>query len=100
MYQIDSDHDAEKALVNTPVEDIWGVGYKYAKMLNEHKIYNALELTYAKEEWIRQKMHVVGVRMLHELQGTVCYNLDNEPAPKKAFAFRVRLAILKKMLKS
>ncbi|AEI50268.1 Y-family DNA polymerase [Runella slithyformis] len=83
VYQIDSDHDAEKALVNTSVEDIWGVGYKYAKMLNEHNIYNALELTYAKEEWIRQKMHVVGVRMLHELQGTICYNLDNEPSPKK-----------------
>lgn len=83
VYQIDSDTTAEIALVNTPVEDIWGVGHRYAKMLNEHHIYNALELTDAKEEWIRQKMHVVGVRMLYELKGTVCYNLDNEPAPKK-----------------
>jgi DNA polymerase V len=83
IYQIDSDHDAEKALVNTPVEDIWGVGYKYAKMLNAHHIFNALELTQAKEEWIRQKMHVVGVRMLRELQGEICYQLDNEPTPKK-----------------
>jgi DNA polymerase V len=31
IYQIDSNHDAEKALVNTPIEAIWGVGYKYAK---------------------------------------------------------------------
>lgn len=83
IYQIDADHDAEKALVNTPVEDIWGVGYKYAKMLNAHQIFNALELTQAKEEWIRQKMHVVGVRMLRELQGEICYQLDNEPTPKK-----------------
>lgn len=83
IYQIDSDHDAEKALVNTLVEDIWGVGYKYAKMLNTHHIFNALELTHAKEDWIRQKMHVVGVRMLRELQGEICYQLDNEPTPKK-----------------
>jgi DNA polymerase V len=83
IYQIDSDTDAEIALVNTPVEDIWGIGYRYAKMLNENGIFNALQLTHAKEEWIRQKMHVVGVRMLRELQGEMCYSLKNEPAPKK-----------------
>lgn len=86
VYLIDSDTTAEIALVNTAVEDIWGVGYRYAKMLNEHNIYNALELTNAKEEWIRQKMHVVGVRMLYELKGTICYSLDNEPAPKKGIS--------------
>ena len=52
-------------------------------MLNAHQIFNALELTQAKEEWIRQKMHVVGVRTLRELQGEDCYQLDNEPTPKK-----------------
>jgi DNA polymerase V len=83
VYQIDSDTDAEIALVNTPVEDVWGIGYRYAKMLNENGIFNALQLSTAKEEWIRQKMHVVGVRMLRELQGEVCYSLENEPAPKK-----------------
>jgi DNA polymerase V len=30
VYQIDSDTDAEIALVNTPVEDVWGIGYRYA----------------------------------------------------------------------
>jgi DNA polymerase V len=83
VYQIDSDTDAEIALVNTPVEDVWGIGYRYAKILNENGIFNALQLSIAKEEWIRQKMHVVGVRMLRELQGEVCYSLENEPAPKK-----------------
>jgi DNA polymerase V len=83
IYQIDSDHDAEKALVNTPVDDIWGIGRRYAKMLNEHNIYNGLQLANANEEWIRQKMKVVGVRMLRELQGEICYQLDNEPSPKK-----------------
>lgn len=28
-------------------------------------------------------MHVVGVRMLRELQGEIYYQLDNEPTPKK-----------------
>jgi len=83
VYLIDSDTDAEIALVNTPVEDIWGIGYRYAKILKENNIYHGLQLMQAKEEWIRQKMHVVGVRMLRELQGEVCYNLENEPAPKK-----------------
>ena len=83
VYMIDSDTDAEIALVNTPVEDVWGIGFRYARMLRNHGIDNALQLTHAKEEWIRQKMHVVGVRMLHELQGTICYQLENEPASKK-----------------
>jgi DNA polymerase V len=83
VYQIDSDTDAEIALVNTSVEDVWGIGYRYAKMLNENGIFNALQLTQANEEWVRHKMSVVGVRMLRELQGEICYQLENEPEPKK-----------------
>lgn len=83
ISQIDSDHDAEKALVNTPIDDIWGIGRRYPNLLNEHGIYNGLQLANANEEWIRQKMKVVGGRMLRELQGRICYQLDNEPSPKK-----------------
>lgn len=83
VYMIDTDTDAEKALLATPVEDIWGVGARYAAMLTQHGINNAYQLTLAKEDWIRQKMKVVGVRMWRELQGEVCYQLENEPAPKQ-----------------
>jgi DNA polymerase V len=83
IYTIDTDTDAEKALLATPVEDIWGVGRRYSKMLNEHRIVNAMQLTNVSEEWMRQKMKVVGVRMLRELRGEICYQLENEPEPKK-----------------
>ncbi|MFN4144934.1 MAG: Y-family DNA polymerase [Runella sp.] len=82
-YIIETDFDAEKAMAATPVEDVWGVGRRYAKMLVKHGIHNALELANSNEAWIRSKMSVVGVRMLRELKGEVCYQLDNQPAPKK-----------------
>lgn len=83
FFYIDSEFDAEKALYNTSVEDVWGIGFRYAKMLNENGIFNALQLSQAKEGWIRQQMGVVGVRMLRELQGEICYQLQTDPAAKK-----------------
>lgn len=83
VYLIDTDTDAEKALLATPIEDVWGIGRRYSEMLRKQHIINALQLANANEEWVRQKMKVVGVRMLRELQGEICYQLDTEPAPKK-----------------
>ena len=73
----------KEALVRTPVEDIWGVGPQYAKLLRSHGIENALSLRDAEDKWIRKHLTVVGLRMVHELRGISCLPLELSPAPKK-----------------
>jgi len=65
------------------VEDIWGVGKQYARLLNFNRIYNAYEFTYMSEEWVKKNMSVVGLRTQLELRGTACIELSDSPQPQK-----------------
>ena len=71
-------------LKKTPIEDIWGVGSRYKKMLNLNGIHNAYEFSQADEKWVKKRMTVMGARTLRELRGEPCIDLDESPDPKKA----------------
>ncbi len=81
---IDSPEKHIKALQLTKVGDIWGVGKEYKEKLNNYGIKTAYDLATAPRLWVRKKLTVVGERMWHELRGFPCYNLDNQPQPKKS----------------
>ncbi len=79
-----TDHPAtEKILDQIKVDDIWGIGRKYAYFLNRHCIYTALQLRFASLEWVRKNMKINGLRTVSELQGISCIPMDNMPLPKK-----------------
>jgi DNA polymerase V len=71
------------ALARVPVEDVWGVGPQYSKMLREQGIETALDLRDAPDEWVRDRMTVVGLRTVTELRGTPCIPLEITPPNKK-----------------
>ncbi len=73
-----------QALEKLPVKDIWGIGGQYSKFLKSYGILTALDLTRAKDAWIQKHMTLVGLRLVKELRGESCIELDTEPAPKKA----------------
>ena len=68
-----------------PVGDIWGVGRRYAKMLIAHNITSARALKYAPDEWVRKKMTINGLKMVHELRGIPCFAIDESVEPNKSF---------------
>jgi DNA polymerase V len=74
----------EKALKMTEVEDIWGVGRQYGKLLRKRGINNAYELSLANDKWIKKRMTVMGMRTVLELRGTPCIELEYAAPPKKA----------------
>jgi len=79
-----TDHPAtDKILDQIKVDDIWGVGRKYAYFLNRHCIYTALQLRCASPEWVKKNMTINGLRTVSELQGISSIPIDNMPAPKK-----------------
>ena len=80
---IDSEEKREKALKLFDIEDVWGVGRQYAKLLNYHGIKTAYDFTLKPESFIRKHMKVGGVRTWKELRGIPCHSLE-QPQDKKS----------------
>ncbi|MDQ7798487.1 MAG: Y-family DNA polymerase [Candidatus Edwardsbacteria bacterium] len=66
------------------VKDIWGVGLRYAKLLNCQGVHNAWQLIHRSDAWIKNNMTVTGLRTVTELRGTPCIRLEHFARPKKA----------------
>jgi DNA polymerase V len=73
----------ERALKWLPVEDLWGVGRKNARMLQSVGIKTAYDLCRADDSWIRRRLSVVGLRMVKELRGVPCFPLEENASRKK-----------------
>lgn len=84
---LDTEERREEALRNTPVDDIWGVGRKYAVKLKDRGIENGWQLSNLPEEWARKNMGgIVGVRLIRELNGFSCLGLQDPLENKKMIA--------------
>lgn len=78
--------DIEKVLRKFPIEDVWGVGRRWAKMLEGMGVKTAYDFTQLTPEWVRKRMSVVGLRMWKELRGEPCIGFEEMPAAKKQIA--------------
>lgn len=85
VYVIDSEEKRIKALKWLPIADVWGIGYRHAKRLETMKVVTAYDFTQLSEDWVKKNMSVVGLRLLKELQGTPCLDLEM-PSDKKNIA--------------
>lgn len=74
-------------LDNTPIEDVWGIGRRYAKRLKREHILTALQFSNASLDWIRSEFTVCGFRCARELQGTPCITLEQAPPPRKSMVY-------------
>ncbi|AIL13641.1 hypothetical protein IM40_09345 (plasmid) [Candidatus Paracaedimonas acanthamoebae] len=70
-------------LSRLPVNEIWGIGRNHTKYLLTQGIDTALKLKQAPPKWIRQKMSVVGERIVTELNGKIAYDFEEDLASKK-----------------
>jgi DNA polymerase V len=79
-----TDHPKMDTILETiPVEKIWGVGFRYAKMLNKYGFHNAYQLSTAPDEWVKKQMTIVGLRTVKELRGISCLDLENDVIARK-----------------
>jgi len=76
--------DMQGVLSEVAVEDVWGIGPRYGRMLASYGITNALQLSEADDQWVRRRMTVVGLRTVLELRGIPCSGLNEAQQPKKA----------------
>lgn len=81
-----SSHELEAVLSATAVGEVWGVGRRISKQLEEGGIRTVLDLQRLDTATVRGRWSVVLERTVRELQGLPCIGLDNEPEPKKEIA--------------
>ncbi|WP_299754312.1 Y-family DNA polymerase [uncultured Pontibacter sp.] len=72
-----------KALEITKIDDVWGIGGQYAAFLKKRNILTAYDFTNLSESWVKQHMTIVGLRLLKELRGEACLELEEVAPPKK-----------------
>ena len=80
---MDREEDIKKVLLKFPVEDIWGVGRAYSKMLKSNKINTASDFTAISQGWVKSKMGIVGLKSWRELNGESCIELEDRVSDKK-----------------
>lgn len=84
LLVLDTPCKVAAALKQTPVGEIWGIGKQFAAKIEMLQIKTAYDLKLMPEEWVRKNIGgVVGVRLLHELQGMPSIGMDEQLSTKK-----------------
>lgn len=79
-----SDRSRQRKLLHlTDVSDIWGIGQRISKRLNQLGITTALQLADSNVSMIRKNFDVVVERITRELNGESCIALEDAPPPKQ-----------------
>jgi DNA polymerase V len=73
----------ERVLKWLPIEELWGIGRKHSVLLKNVGIYTAYDLCNADNSWIKRRMSIVGLRMVKELRGIPCFELEENAKKKK-----------------
>jgi len=68
-YIIDTEEKRIKALKWLAIEDVWGIGRRYAYKLKGKGIKNAYEFTQLPDAWVKKHMTIQGLRLKKDLEG-------------------------------
>jgi DNA polymerase V len=76
--------DKDRLLASLPIKDIWGIGPRHAKRLQEAGIHTARDLKEADQLWIKKKLSITGLQTVLELDGIPCLQPQTQPRPAKS----------------
>jgi DNA polymerase V len=83
VFDLANYRDPDGIMAATPTDGLWGVGRNLAQRLKGMGITTALEFKQADPAAIRRSMGVIGERMMRELNGIPCLELEEMPPDKK-----------------
>jgi len=76
----------DRLLQTVDVPDVWGVGPASAAKLNAIGVHNAAQLRDLPPRLARQLLTVTGERLVLELRGIICQDLELQPPSRKGIA--------------
>ncbi len=85
-YPLFKTEEIQQRLQELPVDELWGVGRRYAQMLSTYGIQNAAQFCELPKHWVRKKMSIMGERLQKELKGQSCFKLEDIPDSKKSIS--------------
>jgi DNA polymerase V len=83
IFDLENYWDPDGILAATPTDGLWGVGKNLALRLKKIGATTALEFKQADPAAIRKSMGVIGERLLRELNGISCLELEEMPPDRK-----------------
>ncbi|GAB3539430.1 Y-family DNA polymerase [Spirosoma fluminis] len=84
VLMLDTGDKIADALQDFAIDDLWGIGWRYAAMLRRNKIKTAAQFRDLPDDWLSQHLTVNGLRLAYELRGVPCKLLEITPPAKKA----------------
>ena len=79
-------HSLNPILASIPIGEVWGIGSRLSAKLNQFGIHTVLDLKQAHSRTLRDKFSVVVVKIIAELNGIACINLEQVAPPKQNIA--------------
>jgi DNA polymerase V len=76
--------ERQRILSHTPIQEVWGIGWRLAPKLRAEGVSTALGLATMRPQHAGQLMGVHGRQMVAELNGTSCYQLAPEHQAAKS----------------
>ena len=74
----------DRALKETEINDVWGIGRRSSIFLKRYNIRTAKDFTLLNRQWIRKNIGIVGEKIYFELKGVSCIDLELLPVDKKS----------------
>ena len=98
----DNPKEADSLLATVPVQDVWGIGRRLSTRLESLDVITARDLRDLDDETARRVLAVTGLRIVWELRGVSCLELEELAPAKKAVCcakgFGVPLSTLDELL--
>jgi DNA polymerase V len=79
-------HIIDSILASIPVGEVWGIGSRLSAKLNQCGILTVLDLKQAHSRTLRDKFSVVMAKIIAELNGVSCIDLEQVAPPKQNIA--------------
>lgn len=73
-------------LKTVPIEDVWGIGWRFASKLRAQGLTSALDLAKTRPRLAQQWMGIHGRQLASELNGISCWPLEHERKIQKSIA--------------
>ncbi|EAT16333.1 translesion error-prone DNA polymerase V subunit UmuC [Desulfuromonas acetoxidans] len=83
VVDLHSPQRRQRLLHLTPVGEIWGIGRRTALRLQQMGIHTGWQLTQMPLKQARHRFSIVMERLIRELHGENCLEVDHQPAPQQ-----------------
>ena len=84
VWLLDDPADIAARLAQVAVDDVWGIGRRYAAFLRGRGIVTALQLARQPRDWVRRHLTIGGLHTVMELGGEPCIPFEENPPPARS----------------